>query len=54
MSRINEERAARYGEIAANNKISPSAVTALAGKKLTDRTPPGQWIRGADGKWTKK
>ncbi len=54
VSRINEERAVRYGEIAAKNKTSPSAVAALAGKKLTDRTPPGQWIRGADGKWTKK
>ena len=54
VSRINEKRAVRYGEIAAKNKTSPSAVAALAGKKLTDRTPSGQWIRGADGKWTKK
>ncbi len=54
VTRINEERAVRYGEIAAKNKTSPSAVAALAGKKLTDRTPPGQWVRGADGKWTKK
>jgi uncharacterized protein YdbL (DUF1318 family) len=52
--RINEERALRYGEIAAKNKTSPSAVAALAGKKLIGRTPPGQWIRDADGKWTKK
>ena len=52
--RINEKRAVRYGEIAAKNKTSPSAVAALAGKKLTNRTPPGQWIRGANGKWTKK
>ncbi len=54
VSRINEERAVRYGEIAAKNKTSPSAVAALAGKKLTDRTPPGQWIRSADEKWKKK
>jgi len=54
VSRINEERAVHYGEIAAKNETSPAAVAALAGKKLTDRTSSGQWIRGADGKWRKK
>ncbi len=54
VSRINEERAVRYGKIAVTNETSSSAVAALAGKKLTDRTPPGQWIRSADEKWKKK
>ena len=54
VSRINKERAVRYGEIAAKNNTSPAAVAALAGKKLVGRTPAGQWVRGSDGKWTKK
>ena len=54
VSRINEKRAVHYGEIAAKNQTNPSAVAARAGEKLTDRTPPGQWIRGANGQWTKR
>jgi hypothetical protein len=52
--RINEERAVKYGEIAANRGTSPAAVAALAGKKLVARTPPGQWYRDANGKWNQR
>ena len=51
---INAERAAHYAEIAAKNDTSPTAVAALAGQKLIERAPPGQWVRPADGKWKKK
>jgi uncharacterized protein YdbL (DUF1318 family) len=48
---INAERAEHYAEIATKNGTSPAAVAALAGQKLIERTPPGQWFRGSDGKW---
>lgn len=51
---INAERRTRYGQIAKKNGTSPDAVAALAGKKLIDRTPAGQWMRGSDGKWVKR
>jgi uncharacterized protein YdbL (DUF1318 family) len=51
---INAERAEHYAEIATKNGTSPAAVAALAGQKLVERTPPGQWVRAADGKWKKK
>ena len=54
VGRVNEKRAVHYGENAAKNQTNPSAVAARAGEKLTDRAPPGQWIRGANGQWTKK
>jgi uncharacterized protein YdbL (DUF1318 family) len=49
--RINAERAERYGEIAAKAGTSPTAVAALAGQKLIARSPPGEWVRDADGRW---
>ena len=52
--RINAERAVKYGEIGANRGASPAAVAALAGKKLVERTPPGQWYRDADGNWHRR
>jgi uncharacterized protein YdbL (DUF1318 family) len=54
VDRINAERAAHYGEIAAKNNTSPAAVAALAGQKLVERTPPGQWYRDASGAWKKR
>lgn len=52
--RINAERSARYAEIAAKNDASPTAVAALAGQKLVARASPGEWIRDADGKWSRR
>ena len=51
---INAERASRYRDIAVRNGTDPVAVAALAGRKLIDRAPAGQWVRGADGAWKKK
>ena len=51
---INAARGTRYAEIAARNDTSPAAVAALAGRKLIDRAPSGQWVRDASGNWRKK
>ena len=51
---INRQRAERYAEIAAKRSADPAAVAALAGAKLVERTPPGQWVRDASGSWKKK
>jgi len=52
--RINAGRAEHYGEIAAKEGTSPTAVAALAGQKLIARASPGEWIRDADGKWSQR
>jgi uncharacterized protein YdbL (DUF1318 family) len=54
VDRINAERAEHYADIAAKNGTSPAAVAALAGQKLIERTPAGQWVRPEDGKWKKR
>lgn len=54
IDRINAERAAHYKEIAQKNGTTPTAVGVLAGRKLVDRAPAGEWVRGSDGKWTRK
>jgi uncharacterized protein YdbL (DUF1318 family) len=51
---INSERAEHYAQIAARNGTEPTAVAALAGQKLVERAPAGQWVRGPDGSWKKK
>jgi uncharacterized protein YdbL (DUF1318 family) len=51
---VNAKRRAKYAEIAKENKTSVDSVAALAGAKLVDRTPSGQYVMGADGKWKKK
>lgn len=51
---INAARGTRYAEIAAKNDTSPAAVAALAGKKLIERAPPGQWVLDSSGKWQRK
>ena len=54
VERVNSERAARYREIAKKNGTTPTAVGVLAGQKLIERAPAGQWVRGQDGKWKQK
>jgi uncharacterized protein YdbL (DUF1318 family) len=54
VDRINAGRAEHYGEIAAREGTSPTAVAALAGQKLLARASPGEWIRDADGKWSQR
>lgn len=51
---INAGRRAKYSEIAAKNVTSATKVAALAGKKLSERTEAGEWVRDAEGNWTQK
>jgi uncharacterized protein len=54
VDRINAERAAKYAEIAQKQGTAVDAVAKIAGQKLIERTPAGQYVLGADGQWRKK
>jgi hypothetical protein len=54
VDQINGERKAKYQEIADKQKAPLAAVAQIAGKKLIERTPKGQYVLGADGQWRKK
>jgi hypothetical protein len=51
---VNAQRKLKYAEIAKQNGTSVDAVAALAGAKLIERTPPGQYVLGVDVRWQKK
>jgi hypothetical protein len=51
---INAERRARYAEIAQKQGAPIDAVAKIAGQKLIERTPAGQYVMGADGRWRQK
>ena len=54
VAQINAERRAYYASIAAKNGTAEGVVARLAGKKLLQRTPSGQYTRNASGQWQKK
>ena len=54
LARVNQERRSSYQEIANKNQLELRAVEALAAQKAIQKTPPGQYIQGADGIWVKK
>jgi uncharacterized protein YdbL (DUF1318 family) len=54
VDQVNAERQARYAEIAAERGTSVQAVAQIAGQKLIERTPGGQFVLGADGQWRQK
>jgi len=51
---VNAQRRAAYVEIARKNGTQVDAVAALAGAKLVERAPPGQWVTHAQGNWRRK
>ena len=51
---VNKERLERYASVAAKNGTDVSKVQALAGQKLIDNTPAGQFVQDASGSWVKK
>lgn len=53
IDRINGDRMAEYRRIAQQNNTSPQAVMAIAGSKLIDRAPDGQFVNPGDG-WVRK
>jgi uncharacterized protein len=54
VDQINAERQAKYKEIADKQGAPVAAVGQIAGKKLLERTPAGEYILGADGQWRQK
>ena len=50
---INAKRRAHYEEIAKRNGAPVEAVAALAGQKLVQNAPSGQWVQ-MNGGWKKK
>ena len=51
---VNAQRRAKYEEIAHKNGTAVDAVAALAGQKLVERAPAGQWVTDAAGNWRRK
>ena len=54
VERTNREREARYAEIAARRGVATADVAAIAGEKLVNEAPPGQFVMGPDGRWVRR
>jgi len=54
VDKINAERKAKYQQIADKQGAPVAAVAQIAGRKLIERTPKGEYVLGADGHWRKK
>jgi hypothetical protein len=54
VDQVNAERQAKYAEIAAERGASVQAVAQIAGEKLIERAPGGQYVLGANGQWRQK
>jgi uncharacterized protein len=54
VDRVNAQRRAKYAEIAAERGTSVQAVAQIAGEKLIERAPRGQYVLGAGGEWRQK
>ena len=51
---VNAERLQKYRDIAAKNNLPLAKVQALAGEKLINQTPNGQYVQSASGAWIRK
>jgi uncharacterized protein YdbL (DUF1318 family) len=54
VDKINAERRAKYKQIADKQGAPVAAVAQIAGTKLIERTPKGEYVLGANGRWRKK
>jgi hypothetical protein len=54
VNQINAEREARYAQIAQKQGAPVAAVAQIAGRKLIERAPRGEYVMGADGRWQRK
>lgn len=50
---INDKRRASYAEIAAKRNVALEAVAAIAGQKMIEKVPAGEWIMDSSG-WRRK
>lgn len=51
---VNLKRRESYRAIAQKNNTNLAAVEAIAGKKLVERAPSGEFVRDGSGNWVKK
>lgn len=54
VDRVNAQRRAKYAEIAKERGTPVAAVAQIAGTKLIERAPEGQYVLGANGRWRQK
>jgi uncharacterized protein YdbL (DUF1318 family) len=54
VQQINAERRRNYVAIAEKNRVELNKVELLAAEKALQKTPSGQFIEGADGRWVRK
>jgi uncharacterized protein len=54
VDQINAEREAKYAEIAKKQGAPVAAVAQIAGTKLIERAPKGEYVMGANGRWQQK
>jgi len=54
VARVNQERKARYEEIAKKNNLSLQQVQALAFEQAQQATLAGNYVQNASGAWVKK
>jgi hypothetical protein len=54
VDQINAEREAKYAEIAKKQGAPVAAVAQIAGTKLIERAPRGEYVMGANGRWQQK
>lgn len=54
VERVNAERRQKYTEVAEQRGVPMDAVAKIAGEKLLERAPAGQFVAGANGRWRQK
>lgn len=54
VDRINDERRSQYQEVAQRTGQNIAQVQAVAGDRLVQATPGGQFVMNAAGRWVKK
>ncbi|GKX54567.1 hypothetical protein SOASR030_06790 [Leminorella grimontii] len=52
--KINQARLEQYKKVAEQNGLRTEDVAKMAGKKLIDRAPSGEYVKGINGLWLKK
>ncbi|EGG3928893.1 YdbL family protein [Salmonella enterica] len=51
---INHARRASYQQLADSNHLPVDEVAKMAGQKLVERSRPGEYVQGINGKWMRK
>lgn len=54
VSRVNEERRRQYEQVARSTGRSLQEVQAVAGQRLVNATPSGQYVMEGGGRWVKR